>query len=57
MDLFPPQMRYMVETQHMPPDSMLEFGMYTYKYFQKDLNTNLWSLKVPTSSVCPVTCL
>ncbi|TWW58223.1 Homeodomain-interacting protein kinase 3 [Takifugu flavidus] len=40
-------MRYMVETQHMPPDSMLEFGMYTYKYFQKDLNTNLWSLKTP----------
>lgn len=49
-------MRYMVETQHMPPDSMLELGMYTYKYFQKDLNTNLWSLNVPTSSVCPVTC-
>lgn len=46
-------MRYIVETQEMPPDSMLDSGVHTEKYFQKDLNTNSWSLKVPIGSVCP----
>lgn len=45
MDLYPPQMQYMLENQYLPPDSMLDSRVHTKKYLQKDFNTNFWSLK------------
>uniref|UniRef100_H3C512 Protein kinase domain-containing protein n=1 Tax=Tetraodon nigroviridis TaxID=99883 RepID=H3C512_TETNG len=42
-------MRYIIETQTMPPDRMLDHGVYTERYFKRDLNTNLWRLKTPVN--------
>lgn len=48
------QMRYIVETQGLPPDSLLAAGYKTGCFFERDFksSTRLWKLKVP-----PLLCL
>lgn len=51
--VFSHQIRYIVETQGQPPDSLLDSGEMTDCFF--DSFTSLWKLKVPsTSSVLSV---
>ncbi|KAK9525499.1 hypothetical protein VZT92_016197 [Zoarces viviparus] len=40
-------MRYIVETQGQPPDTMLTLGWKTGRYFQHNLTNSTWKLKTP----------